>query len=142
METAAGVIRAALHVLIDLLLTEEGITGRSYLRCYTAVAPVPLARLVANLEVLVVGEVAETATIAGKLERHFHLLGRQRLALLGFTPTRHRLEYLDHAAPILTEPVRIDDGYAVMPERPGSGLEWNEELIERATGSPAMPPDP
>lgn len=76
------------------------------------------------------GEVAEPATIAGKLERHFHLLGRQGLALLGVTPTRHLLEYLDHAAPILTEPVRIDDGYAVTPERPGSGLEWNEELIE------------
>jgi mandelate racemase len=44
--------------------------------------------------------------------------------LLAVTPTRHRLEFLDHAAPLLEEPIRIEDGYAIVPDRPGIGLEW------------------
>jgi mandelate racemase len=52
--------------------------------------------------------------------------------LLGVTPTRHWLEYLDHAGPILTEPVRIKNGHAWTPDRPGSGLDWNEDAVQRA----------
>jgi mandelate racemase len=51
--------------------------------------------------------------------------------LLAVTPTCHRLEYLDHAGPILAEPVRVEGGLVLPSERPGSGVEWNEELIER-----------
>jgi mandelate racemase len=51
--------------------------------------------------------------------------------LLGVTPTCQWLEYLNHVDPILTEPVRIKDGHALMPDRPGSGLEWNEEEIQQ-----------
>jgi mandelate racemase len=51
--------------------------------------------------------------------------------LLGVTPTCHWLEYLDHAGPILNEPICIKDGYAVTPDRPGSGLEWNEDALEQ-----------
>jgi mandelate racemase len=49
--------------------------------------------------------------------------------LLAVTPTAHRLEYLDHAAGILAEPVRIEAGHAVIGDRPGSGLEWDEAAI-------------
>jgi mandelate racemase len=49
--------------------------------------------------------------------------------LLAVTPTAHRLEYLDHAAPILAEPIRIEDGHALIPDRPGTGLEWDEDAI-------------
>jgi mandelate racemase len=57
--------------------------------------------------------------------------------LLAVTPTRHRLEYLDHAAPILREPVRIENGNVVIPaDRPGGGVEWDDERAERlAAGS-------
>jgi mandelate racemase len=51
--------------------------------------------------------------------------------LLGVTPTCHWLEYLDHAGAILTEPVRIKDGHALEPDRPGSGLEWNEDEVRQ-----------
>jgi mandelate racemase len=44
--------------------------------------------------------------------------------LLAVTPTRYRLEYLDHAARVLAEPIRIEDGHAIVPDRPGIGLEW------------------
>jgi mandelate racemase len=51
--------------------------------------------------------------------------------LLGVTPTAHYLEYLDHAAPVLTEPVRVRDGNVLISERPGSGIEWDEAVIRR-----------
>jgi mandelate racemase len=51
--------------------------------------------------------------------------------LLGVTPTAHYLEYLDHAAPILQRPIRIQDGSAWIGDEPGAGVEWNEEAIRR-----------
>jgi len=51
--------------------------------------------------------------------------------LLAASPTAHRLEYLDIAGPILKEPVRIEDGHALVPEGPGIGLEWDEEAVSR-----------
>ena len=78
VETASGVMRTAPLVLIDLT-TEEGITGRSYVRCYTPLALQPLAQLIANLEELLKGEVAAPATVERKLQRHFRLLGPQGL---------------------------------------------------------------
>src|SRR5215204_6590449 len=56
--------------------------------------------------------------------------------LLAVSPTAHRLEYLGHASPILKEPVRIEDGNALVPEGPGIGLEWDEEAIGRHLYTP------
>ncbi|WP_037495399.1 enolase C-terminal domain-like protein [Solirubrobacter soli] len=44
--------------------------------------------------------------------------------LLAVTPTAHLLEYLDHAAPILRHPVQVKDGHVLIPDHPGSGIEW------------------
>ena len=52
--------------------------------------------------------------------------------LLGVTPTALYLEYLDHAGPILREPVQVEAGCVLTPDRPGSGVEWNEDAIARA----------
>jgi hypothetical protein len=51
--------------------------------------------------------------------------------LLGASPTAHRLEYLNTAGAILKDPIRIEDGHAVVPEGPGIGLEWDEEAVGR-----------
>lgn len=51
--------------------------------------------------------------------------------LLAVTPTCHYIEYLDVAAPILAEPLRPIDGAIQAPARPGIGLEWNEEAVQR-----------
>jgi mandelate racemase len=51
--------------------------------------------------------------------------------LLGVTPTALWLEYLDHAGPILAEPIRIEGGYALTPSGPGSGIAWDEAAIAR-----------
>jgi mandelate racemase len=51
--------------------------------------------------------------------------------LLAVTPAAHYLEYLDHVGPILTEPVQVQDGHALIADRPGSGLEWDEAAVAR-----------
>jgi mandelate racemase len=69
---------------------------------------------------------------ASGLPASSHTFPELSVHLLGVTPTCHLLEYLDHAGPILQEPVRIEDGQAVTPERPGSGLEWDEDAVRRS----------
>jgi mandelate racemase len=49
--------------------------------------------------------------------------------VLAVTPTAHWLEYLDHAGILLTEPLRIHNGHAIVPDRPGNGLQWDEDRI-------------
>ena len=51
--------------------------------------------------------------------------------MLAVTPTGLWLEYLDHAGPILQEPVRIEAGHAVPPDEPGGGLAWDEAAVQR-----------
>jgi mandelate racemase len=47
------------------------------------------------------------------------------------TPTAHWLEYMDWASGILAEPLELRDGNAMVPERPGNGMQWNEEAVAR-----------
>jgi mandelate racemase len=51
--------------------------------------------------------------------------------LLAVTPTAYWLEYLDHVGPILQQPVRIEQGHALIPNVAGSGLAWDEQAIAR-----------
>ncbi|HJQ02621.1 MAG TPA: enolase C-terminal domain-like protein [Jatrophihabitans sp.] len=41
------------------------------------------------------------------------------------------LESIDHAGPILREPLRIQDGYAVAPSTPGTGIDWDSDAVAR-----------
>ncbi|HEV2281811.1 MAG TPA: enolase C-terminal domain-like protein [bacterium] len=78
LETAGGTISTAPLVLVDAL-TAEGVTGSSYLFCYTPAALHPTARLVLNFGELIEGEPAAPAIVAEKLQRHVRLLGPQGL---------------------------------------------------------------
>jgi mandelate racemase len=60
-----------------------------------------------------------------------HLFPEVSAHLLAVTPTAHWLEYVDWAAPILAEPLRIVDGKALPSQRPGNGLAWNAEAVAR-----------
>lgn len=60
-----------------------------------------------------------------------HLFPEVSAHLMAVTPTAHWLEYMDWASPILAEPLALRDGNAIIPERPGNGLAWNEEAIAR-----------
>jgi mandelate racemase len=68
-------------------------------------------------------------------ERHIamssHLYPELCAHLLAATPTCHYLEYVDWADAIVEEPLRIVDGHALVPERPGNGLRWNAQAVAR-----------
>jgi mandelate racemase len=69
---------------------------------------------------------------AAGVEMSSHLFPEFSAHLLRVTPTRHRLEYVDWAAPVLREPLAVaPGGEVVVPDRPGAGLEWNEEAVAR-----------
>jgi len=65
------------------------------------------------------------------IEMSSHLFPEVSAHLLAATPTAHWLEYVDWAAPILAEPLRIAGGMALPSERPGNGLAWNAEAGAR-----------
>jgi mandelate racemase len=60
-----------------------------------------------------------------------HLFPEASAHLLAATPTCHFLEYVDWAGAILAEPLSIVDGAAVVPARPGTGVEWDEKAVKR-----------
>lgn len=59
-----------------------------------------------------------------------HALPELSLHLLAATPTAHWLEYADMVESILQEPMQLRDGCAVVPERAGFGLEWDEKRVK------------
>jgi mandelate racemase len=73
---------------------------------------------------------AGLASAAG-IELSSHLFPEVSAHMLSVTPTCHCLEYVDWAAPILAEPLRIADGAAMTPTAPGNGLSWNDEAVAR-----------
>jgi mandelate racemase len=60
-----------------------------------------------------------------------HLYPEVSAHLLAVTPTAHWLEYVDWANAVLEEPLRIVDGNAILNNRPGNGLTWNEDAVRR-----------
>jgi mandelate racemase len=60
-----------------------------------------------------------------------HLWPEWSAQMLSVTPGAHWLEYADWWNPILTEPLRLERGYAVAGTDPGSGIVWDEEAISR-----------
>jgi mandelate racemase len=60
-----------------------------------------------------------------------HLYPEASAHLLAVTPTAHYLEYVDWAAKIVQEPLKIVDGHAVIPDRPGTGIVWDKAAVER-----------
>jgi len=60
-----------------------------------------------------------------------HIYPETSAHLLAATPTCHFLEYVDWADALLAEPLAIVDGHAVIPQRPGSGVTWNKDAVER-----------
>ena len=78
VRTASGNILTAPLVLLDLV-TEEGVTGTSYVFCYSPAALKPVATMVANLAPIVQGDAVAPLTMASKLEQRFRLLGPQGL---------------------------------------------------------------
>jgi len=60
-----------------------------------------------------------------------HLFPEASAHLLAVTPTCHYLEYVDWADAILAEPLSVVGGAAVIPDRPGTGVVWDEKAVRR-----------
>jgi mandelate racemase len=66
-----------------------------------------------------------------RIEMSSHLFPEVSAHLLAATPTAHFLEYVDWADKILAEPLKIVDGFAVVPQRPGNGLAWDAKAVKK-----------
>ena len=58
-----------------------------------------------------------------------HLFPEISAHLLAVSQGAHFLEYVDWANPVLREPLAIEGGNAVIPDRPGHGMAWDEAAI-------------
>jgi mandelate racemase len=74
---------------------------------------------------------AAALAAASGIEMSSHLFPEASAHLLACTPTCHWLEYVDWANPILAEPLRIADGAAVISDRVGTGVAWDEKAVRR-----------
>jgi mandelate racemase len=66
-----------------------------------------------------------------RIEMSSHLYPEASAHLLCATPTGHFLEYVDWADKIVQEPLRIKGGFAVAPDRPGTGIAWDKKAVEK-----------
>ena len=73
---------------------------------------------------------AALAQAAG-MEMSSHLFPEASCHLLAVTPTCHWLEYVDWADAILEEPLQLKDGHALIPQRPGLGMRWDEKAVKK-----------
>lgn len=60
-----------------------------------------------------------------------HLYPEFAVHLLRTSSTAHWLEWVDWADPILDDPLRPVGGQIATPDKPGAGIDWNEEQVAR-----------
>jgi Mandelate racemase / muconate lactonizing enzyme, N-terminal domain len=77
LKTGGGEVRSAAMVLVDLL-TEEEVSGCSYLFCPTPLVLEPVAKLLSNLAPLIEGNRLAPLEIERKLHNTFRLLEQVR----------------------------------------------------------------
>ncbi|UCD68136.1 MAG: mandelate racemase [Betaproteobacteria bacterium] len=75
-------------------------------------------------------ETAAMARAAGR-EMSSHTFVEASSHLLCATPTAHWLEHMDVVGQLLAEPFPLVDGALTPPDRPGLGMEWNDEMVNK-----------
>jgi mandelate racemase len=73
---------------------------------------------------------AAALTAAAGIPMSTHLYPEVAAHVMRVTPTAHWLEWQDWAHPILRRPYEVKDGMLAIPDRPGSGLEWDEGAVK------------
>jgi len=73
LQTGGGTVGIAPLALIDLL-TEQGVTGSTYLFCYTPLALEPVLQMLTNLVPLIQGDAVAPLALDRKLQKQFRLL--------------------------------------------------------------------
>ena len=75
-------------------------------------------------------QAAQMAAV-NRINMSSHLFPEVSAHLLAATPTCHFLEYVDWADVLVEQPLALVDGHAVVPRRPGNGMVWDKQAIER-----------
>jgi mandelate racemase len=65
------------------------------------------------------------------VEMSSHLFPEASAHLLAVTPTCHWLEYVDWADAVLKDPLEVKDGFAHIPDVPGTGVAWDEKAVKK-----------
>ncbi len=60
-----------------------------------------------------------------------HLYPEVSAHLLRASESADWLEYRDWGNPIIAQPFEVVDGHAIVPDRPGNGIDWDEAAIAR-----------
>jgi len=60
-----------------------------------------------------------------------HLWSELSARLLCITPTADWLEYCDWWNPVIKNPLVVENGYTKLDDNPGTGVQWNEKMIEK-----------
>jgi mandelate racemase len=73
------------------------------------------------------------AAIAGAagLPLSSHLYPEVSAHLLRVSESADWVEWRDWGNPLIAEPFNVEDGFVVVPERLGNGIEWNEEAVAK-----------
>ena len=61
-----------------------------------------------------------------------HFLMELHVALCAAIPNARWVEYIPQLDDLTTEPMKIEDGYALPSDRPGLGIAWDREKLARA----------
>lgn len=83
-----------------------------------------------------VGGITEWMKVAGMVEAHKRLVEGHQMPevhqhLIAAIPNGHYVGYMTTSTKLFQEPLRLEDGCLVVPERPGLGLELDLEAVER-----------
>jgi mandelate racemase len=60
-----------------------------------------------------------------------HLYPEVGAHMMRATETAHWLEWQDWANPVLLQPYEVNSGQILIPERPGFGLDWDEDAVAK-----------
>ncbi len=75
----------------------------------------------------------KTASISEtfNVEVSTHLYPEVSAHLMSLTPTAEWLEWVSWQNPILKEPYQVLNGNIIIPNKPGFGIEWNEDALSK-----------
>lgn len=74
---------------------------------------------------------AAAITSAAGIPMSTHLYPEVAAHLMRVTDTAHWLEWQDWADPILSEPFQVKNGHLMIPDKPGTGVAWNETAVAK-----------
>jgi len=102
VKNAFGIIEAAPLVLVDVV-TDQGVTGRSYIFAYTRLTLAPLVHLIGEIGSELVGKPIAPFDLMAEMDAKFRLLGWQ--GLVGMAVSRLDMAFWDALGQVAGQPL-------------------------------------